>query len=55
MEKAEQECRFGMKNLTLDEIKHAFSIMGEFLRDKKTSEAVSKLQMGLEFQQIDGI
>ena len=25
-----------MKNLTLDEIKHAFSIMGEFLRDKKT-------------------
>ena len=25
-----------MKKLTLDEIKHAFSIMGEFLRDKKT-------------------
>jgi hypothetical protein len=25
-----------MKNLTLDEIKRAFSIMGEFLRDKKT-------------------
>src|SRR5271170_7423361 len=25
-----------MKKLTLDEIKRAFSIMGEFLRDKKT-------------------
>jgi hypothetical protein len=25
-----------MKKLTSDEIKHAFSIMGEFLRDKKT-------------------
>ena len=25
-----------MKNLTLDEIKRAFSLMGEFLRDKKT-------------------
>jgi hypothetical protein len=25
-----------MKKLTLNEIKHAFSIMGEFLRDKKT-------------------